>query len=1691
MMKVFKSPFMMLLLMSNFLLISCVPKATENKAICGKNESFNNITRSCFSIVEPRYKPVGTKNSEVMFQEISKKITLSYTDGNANQASLCKVSGISSNVVAISPQVIEGGVFDKAEIIFELSGQAYNLLPAGLDKTTAQVQLASMQTSLVQAKITYNYTILITLLDTFKTSLDSFLTIVAIYAPSTPSISSKYTAALTASTEFTKSKIFVENRCDCSGGICTTYIAPKRFESGTGGFSYTVTDIDGESQTQAVSLAISAMSSSTITASSFLRPVSKSIGFITGNESINSTSLAYPFTLSGGADYFGSTSFNFSYNTSLVTKIPASFYFPTFGKIKTYVASDKGLGKITDCLGLGDSTGSNDLSCNYVPDDGNANDNLTPAIASKTIGGLTYTALAEGEAGKSISIVYKDISSDLLSFDSLSNNSQKFAYTGTLDEVYVRVSGNTITVIFHDGVTTTAQIENVVKNDLLAKSLVQVSGGSSTLASVAPAALPVALEGGAGAYDSFSYSISNNYGASTNSSAVVFKINAVTDKPYWKPYPSLSSPLVALADQSGVTKLEGSSTITFTIPASTTYSDVDSIADTCSVSTDPNELILGSGSVYGLSGVNLTEVSKAFNDFPVAPSLIAPSCAISGLGNARLITFTIDRSALIAQNTFGNYALLFKVYNAATPTLVTSNPTYQAVKFSITGINDRPDMTGISWTASSNTPATSLTSNTWSITSRENSTASPSKAIADITIVPDETNTGFETDQTLTLTATSSNQSLLPDANLTWTTVSAAGATPIVKRLTFSTVKNKSGTVNINLTLKDSGGISNGGVDTYNKTIAVTVSMVNDPPFFITAPTKVETNEGGLIQTDGFKVDEDEGATADEDAQPMAISAITSDNPAVLPISGITLFYDLNDNGVEDTGESRTVGQMLETSAALDSSLHKFYLKLRPIAGIAGNSNITVTASDGTNTTSTSFSLIVHSIASLHGGWANISALGIKTDKNGAPASSFDLICNYNKTNDVHKCKNTDLTQMDCKGTQSPHSLITPEAANVLFWDSTSRKCYRSQGTDKYSWIEMNTTCPITRVTGGENYIYDSTLTPAQSVPSPTAANQYYYNPIAKTCLYTKESSPSVWAWDVVNYQPSKVTLSWNAFTMVGSGADSNVQIIGWNVYRREAGADYDFKTGALKSVSTDVYSVSNPAIRTFTDKTALAGKVYYYVVRPIDSINNTSTNFKFSTYTPEIFSEVRVLAPVENYSFVHRWMVNQEVCNGMHMTTTTTNKVDPTHNYRCPYSGPGESSVSAGFYDIGKDMLVDIAESGCPYTKANHCTSDGCIGIGAPSGSLTNIAANDIYYDRSAGKCHIYDGAAWAEFNTAGLNPTVVAKTNSALNAPLVNVTSAKAAAICSARTTTNATSNLTGTTPPVANPSLPSKADFIAFAASPIGRSDPEITDIEQGYSLNIQSRCNSSNANGLEVAFTDSSIPSTSFNFSVAGTSSSGIRSLYTGSIPWGLNYATETCSSRYGVQDVYGNVAEWVKDQMNCTPINFTCVSKAGTELHYDFGGGIYYGFDLYTGPYNDASADSTAGPGDGYLTQWDFRDELFGAGKFSFPVGMPIYSDIATTVVSSPALSYILDIGPTSGITTNQLHEDGITLNTANINGDGAFAVGGSYLSGSRSGRFSSELLPTSTNNRVDIGFRCIVPILKDNYPADSRHLYSY
>ncbi len=100
---------------------------------------------------------------------------------------------------------------------------------------------------------------------------------------------------------------------------------------------------------------------------------------------------------------------------------------------------------------------------------------------------------------------------------------------------------------------------------------------------------------------------------------------------------------------------------------------------------------------------------------------------------------------------------------------------------------------------------------------------------------------GGET-QTLTVTASSNNTSLIATPTITYTSPNSTGT------LTFTPAANSFGTATITVTVMDNGGTANGGVDTTSVQFTVTVNQVVIPPT-INTPSNVTIDENAGQQT--------------------------------------------------------------------------------------------------------------------------------------------------------------------------------------------------------------------------------------------------------------------------------------------------------------------------------------------------------------------------------------------------------------------------------------------------------------------------------------------------------------------------------------------------------------------------------------------------------------------------------------------------------------------------------------------------------------------------------------------------------------------------------------------------------------------------------------------------------------------------
>lgn len=1765
---------------------SCVQKAAENKAKCGEYEGFDAVTRTCYALSSKPTPPVATLKKTTLSAQGAKRVLLSYYDAGQDLALSCKANlstGLNTTMLLVAPNITDSTYFT----VYDQMMSATSGLLAYSDFSS--LAAPTLPTAYDLIKATYNVDTVKSLSTGLYGALRNLSTAASVVTPSTAGATAAFELYQMRLEEFTSAHQAVVGNCACYGGECYTVVVPKDKASGVSGFTYTVTDKDGESNIAAVEATISPLSPTNYqfhpVALSVLKTLTER-----DNNYVNSPSdyIVQPSeTITLGSGIFDFTTISQGAYTFVGTKDCTSG--------NCYGVTESG-GRVYGCMDLYLSSGPTDNICYYRPvsfDTNNAS--LVPTRATLTrlnspnndygANSLNFAAKTIGRYGNNISVQFIDIrSANLTNFDSTASKMQVFGYVNNLyGDAYVRVDYNKIKVFYKKDITTLAQIKSVIDLHEQAKHLVDVTitgnandtGNFSLISQVTP---PIFSLSGGLDFDNFNYAVSNGVNTSTSIASASISMTAAND-PAMVPieYDGLTTiQTIALAeDQATATSFD------------VEFKDVDSaIADFTFHAKifDP---------AYITSGTCRTDITVAqFNAiYPVMPYPELPYAGNPEMDLTIGAGFTsagydsrgiqIFRKNLSVQpyNDFSGMACLY--YYVVDHDGRASK--VQVVKLNVTAVNDAPLLGTINNTTyprhklTTELPATSAV-----MTMNEDLAGSPNEytrryymqagggmwenaqtvsysltltgqalvvggvqlpkcegytAITSLVGTFVTNNLYYNTTTKLCYKATSTSAlELYPSVTLIKVQdvgVTTSEAVSGVYDLVVIPAKDRSGTGNVRITLNDAQGINNTKI--YD--VPVDVIYQNDPPYFLTSPTLVETVEGGYAMAGPFQVDEDEASTADEDAQNMTIE-VSSDNANILPASpaNIKLFYDLNDNDFEDSGEAITpTGMVFDLNdLGQDSKLHKFYLKLNPIAGQSGNANITVKATDSEGlSTSRTFSLVVYPIAALHKGWVNIKAVGIKTNKNHEPVettldtsnyttSTSDLKCNFNKSTDDYSCNGN-----NCTGTVPPHSTVTADSADVLYWDSSNKKCYISSAQGLSNWEEFNTSCPVTRATGacldGTSKVKNCVVS---APPTSSIANQYYYNKNDKTCYYAKDKATSSPTWRT--YMPSKVTLEWNASLIVVNGM-SGVNIVGYNVYRREVNSDYDFSAnGHLRINSTDTMTITGTTTRTFTDTTAIAGKTYYYVVRPVV---NALTSKKFVVPTSEVYSEVRLIAPQPNYAFVHRWMINQEICKSMNITEdTTAHKIDPINNFRCQYVGPGRTDtngsnlVEASFYDIGMDMMVDTQEMGCSYSKAPKCTADGCVGMGAPVTNVNN-EAGDLWYNRSAGTCHVLTGSGWSDINDNALytvvsgnrliveqsitaTPDSIHNAQTALNPALTNITKNNAKAICQARDI--AAFEDLATPPTMAN--LPNRKEFVAYSAHRLDQNSSTRKSMEQGSSLNAASVCNGSSANGLESKFIDSAIPQNALMYTIAGTKSSQIRSLHTGSIPWEDNKSTKECVSRYGIQDVYGNVAEWNDETFAClrdfsgTDI-FSCIAEtASASLRSGFKtndflvNGHAYGFDGAVGPHIATQ----------FITSYQYHNKLYNGSRFSLPMGVPLNDSILTYDSPSDAdslpdfaagLDWFLNIGNSSGILTENLHEDGMILfrnDPGILAGDATtymrhMASGGSYISSTYPGRFSMWFLGDglAEEKSSEIGFRCMLQIPDSAYSNDMYHTYDY
>ena len=492
---------------------------------------------------------------------------------------------------------------------------------------------------------------------------------------------------------------------------------------------------------------------------------------------------------------------------------------------------------------------------------------------------------------------------------------------------------------------------------------------------------------------------------------------------------------------------------------------------------------------------------------------------------------------------------------------------------------------------------------------------------------------------------------------------------------------------------------------------------------------------------------------------------------------------------------------------------------------------------------------------------------------------------------------------------------------------------------------------------------------------------------------------------------PASVTLSWNASTL------SSGSVTSYNIYRSSTAGGENYTSPLATGISS-----TTP---TYTDSTVSNGVTYYYTIAPV--VGGVATPESASADT-----EVKVIVPPANMALLHRWAANQEICGLMGRT------VDRANNYRCNYTGPGGTGT---YYDVLRSTFVDAYELGCNYSPAPSCgdATNGCVGTSDPAGGTGSV--NDVYYNRGNGNCWVKTGSStWQSANDSSVTSSFRAlmASNKPGLPPLVNLDQYRSYDSCQAISV----SGFAG------NKKLLTHQQQVIAGAWDSSLSDATISSIQNGTSLNTTGYCNTNRGSGL----TYDNLTTPANLETISGTNASGIRSVRTGS------NSTQNCVSRYGAQDMVGNVWQWSSDQLG------VCDSSAHTCL------GVTSTVDTANTDWNGLNFDGTIAPGGGgsNVTEWNFSAMSFSASRFNVPLGLPM--------VSSSSLWDALAIGAgASQFKPAKFHGDHFWLYTDNGGSSrGAFA-GGSWGGGSDAGRFALSLSfgPTGTYNAI--GARCALP----------------
>jgi|GEM_PF-1947902 len=563
----------------------------------------------------------------------------------------------------------------------------------------------------------------------------------------------------------------------------------------------------------------------------------------------------------------------------------------------------------------------------------------------------------------------------------------------------------------------------------------------------------------------------------------------------------------------------------------------------------------------------------------------------------------------------------------------------------------------------------------------------------------------------------------------------------------------------------------------------------------------------------------------------------------------------------------------------------------------------------------------------------------------------------------------------------------------------------------------------------------------------------------------------------------ANIQLKWNTFTAY------NDTISGYLVYRSTSPTGPFLTPLSTTPVSTGSNSYID-VIDPVTNPTAVAGVTnYYYKVKAI-STSNGKVMEPNSTY-----ATIHVKLPYQNMALVHRRIVNKSTCTSMGLTS------DANNNNRCIYVGPADNY--SGFFDIGTSYLVDRYETSCNYTDTGCTggTNGACIGTATPAGAVTTTSATAIFYNRTDGECYFTanNGTLWtavsAMITTADVDAFAVTnQTASAIlqkstfpqKPPLVHVEQFKANNYC-----------LNSSVEALGSADAKTLTSRLVHVAAADWSTKTDQNNLEEGAALSLStSTCNSSEGGNLSF---DDGLSTPLIDTWTGLSNTSTPRFVMTGST------VTNNCSSRYGIQDLVGNVEEWNLDRFHDTgvnpgpsyrlrPVGINLGTDPNDSLTVHRLSGSFAPYPVYN-PYSfqTSTADSESiGDISTTGTPLSFEFELGSSllTDFFYPLGLPTHARNSSIALSA------LNIG-------NKLNNDYFYLPT--LVGDSIVTVlqdeilgvtsGGNFEDGTGAGRYTMRLrsacsdvnaplgicsgadITATSEPNIYTGFRCMISVL--------------